>query len=233
MLLYAIANRLSLAESDQKSAQKLLYLSANWGYEGVNLIQIREKFATCAELLPLAAKIVEAARRGGSGTRILVNASLDISTAVALESGADGVHVPGGLAAEELAGAIAGIRSQWASGRPSGDAAPTISVACHAAAEVRAARAAGASLALFAPVFEKPLPGQSSLPGKGLEALAEACLAGREPASMPELPVLALGGVTLANAAQCVAAGAAGIAAIRLFLEEDANPERDWRSLRG
>jgi thiamine monophosphate synthase len=39
--------------------------------------------------------------------------------------------------------------------------------------------------------------------------------------------------VTLANAAQCVAAGAAGIAAIRLFLEEEANPDRDWRSLTG
>jgi len=232
MLLYAITNRDLLAEDDERCAQKLVHLSAHWASQGVNLIQIREKFASYENLLPLAAKIVGAVRRGGGETRILVNAGIEISAAVALESGADGVHVPGGLAPEELANTIAGIRSQWATACHSAKR-PTISVACHAVAEVRAARDAGASLALFAPVFEKALAGGSSLPGRGLEALAEACRAGRQPASRPELPVLALGGVTLANAAQCVAAGAAGVAAIRLFLEEDADPELDWRSLRG
>jgi thiamine-phosphate pyrophosphorylase len=232
MLLYAIANRGSLDENDEK----LVHLSANWASEGVNWIQIREKSTPYEELLPLTARVVEAARRanGGTGgrTRVLVNAGLAASTPVALESGADGVHVPGGLAPEDLADAIAEIRSQWATRRPS-PSRPAISVACRAADDVRAAREAGASLALFAPVFEKPLPGGSSLPGKGLEALADACRAGRQPASRPELPVLALGGVTLANAAQCVAAGAAGIAAIRLFWEQDPNPDRDWRSLAG
>jgi thiamine-phosphate pyrophosphorylase len=41
--------------------------------------------------------------------------------------------------------------------------------------------------------------------------LHEACLAATP------LPVLALGGVTAENQQQCLAAGAAGIAAIRLF----------------
>jgi len=231
MLLCAITNRVSLAEDDEKSARKLVHLSANWASKGVNWIQIREKSAVFDELVALTAEIVEAARRGGSGTCVLVNANREISTAAALEAGADGIHLPGGLAPEELADAIAETRSQWA-GRRHAANSPAISVACHSAAQVRAARAAGATLALFAPVFEKSLPGQSSLPGKGLEALAEACRAGREPARQPRLPVLALGGVTLANAAQCVAAGAAGVAAIRLFLEEDADAGRDWRSLR-
>ena len=47
----------------------------------------------------------------------------------------------------------------------------------------------------------------------GLEALREAC--------QEKIPVLALGGVTLENAEACMQAGAAGIAAIRLFQENE------------
>jgi thiamine-phosphate pyrophosphorylase len=237
MLLYAITDRASLAQDYEKSSQKLINLSANWASQGVNLIQIREKSASYENLLPLTRKIVEAVRQGRGRTRILVNADLVISTPVALEAGADGVHIPGGFLPEELAKDIAEIHSQWAGRRHSANSptltGPTITVACHTAADVQAARNAGATLGLFAPVFEKALPGRSSLPGKGLDELAIACRVGRRHAVQPELPVLALGGVTLANAAQCVAAGAAGIAAIRLFLEEEANPDRDWRSLTG
>jgi len=84
--------------------------------------------------------------------------------------------------------------------------------------DVRTAR--DVSLLLYAPVFEKTDPGDTPLPGQGLAALSEACRAAGQ------VPVLAIGGVTHDNAAACIAAGAAGIAAIRLFLSED------WRSLR-
>ena len=68
-----------------------------------------------------------------------------------------------------------------------------------------------ATFAVFAPVFEKKdAPG--NLP-QGLEALTQACRA--------RIPVLALGGVTLQNAQSCLQAGAAGIAAIRLFQENE------------
>jgi thiamine-phosphate pyrophosphorylase len=64
---------------------------------------------------------------------------------------------------------------------------------------------------LFAPVFEKKdLPSAQPV---GLEALHRAC--------QNRIPVLALGGVTLANARRCLDAGAAGIAGIRLFQEND------------
>jgi thiamine-phosphate pyrophosphorylase len=111
---------------------------------------------------------------------------------VALAVGADGVHLP----AESLA--PADIRALWPQA--------VIGVSCHTSAEVAAA--AGTDYALFAPVFEK----QGTTPS-GLPALRAACT--------HKISVLALGGVTLENAPSCVEAGAAGIAAIRLFQEHD------------
>jgi thiamine-phosphate pyrophosphorylase len=99
-----------------------------------------------------------------------------------------------------------------------------IAVSCHTPAEVRMAEAQGADFAVFAPVFEKT--GSPQRPGVGLAALRQAC-AGAAAAKNVEgvpagrMPVLALGGVTPENARACMDAGAAGIAAIRLFQEND------------
>ena len=88
---------------------------------------------------------------------------------------------------------------------------PIITVSCHTLEEVRRARVYQADAILFAPVFEKIIAGQSIIPGQGLDQLRAACLAAAP------IPVYALGGVTLENAATCLDAGAAGIAGIRPF----------------
>jgi thiamine-phosphate pyrophosphorylase len=85
---------------------------------------------------------------------------------------------------------------------------PLIAVSCHSPAEVAHAAASHATFAVFAPVFEK----RGAAPA-GLVALQQACES--------NIPILALGGITLANASSCLAAGAAGIAAIRLFQDND------------
>lgn len=73
---------------------------------------------------------------------------------------------------------------------------------CHALTDVRAT---GADFITFGPVFESPGKG----PPVGVDALKVACQLGK--------PVYALGGVTWENAAECMHAGAEGIAGIRLF----------------
>ena len=90
-----------------------------------------------------------------------------------------------------------------------------VSVSCHTLEEVRRAVAAGADAVLFGPVFGKTVGGVEVVAGTGLEALRLACDAAGE------VPVFALGGVTAARAHACEGAGAAGLAAIRMFFETD------------
>ena len=108
---------------------------------------------------------------------------------VALAAGAHGVHLPGDAIPA----------TEWRRVVPAGF---LIGVSCHALAD----DVSGADLAVFGPVFETPGKG----PAVGLARLTEFIRA-------VEIPVFALGGVTQENAAACAAAGAAGIAAIRMF----------------
>jgi thiamine-phosphate pyrophosphorylase len=84
-----------------------------------------------------------------------------------------------------------------------------IGVSCHSLESARAAWSGGADYVFFGPVFATPSKAGFGAP-QGIERLREVC------ASM-EIPVLAIGGVNLENARACLEAGAAGIAAIRLF----------------
>lgn len=186
-------------------------------------IQLREKDLGATELAALARSMM-AAIAGGRST-LLINMGSPAALEVALEVAAGGVHFPGGPAE----GAVEGVRRAFArAGRQA-----IVSVACHAVEEVVAARILGADLALFSPVFSKDAAkgGAGRLP-QGLDALGRACIAAEG------MPVFALGGVTPENATGCLAAGAAGVAGIRLFLESPARDglpdgeDRGWRLLR-
>ena len=77
---------------------------------------------------------------------------------------------------------------------------------CHTLEEIKAT---DAKLVTFGPIFESPGKG----PPVGLEELKAACRLGK--------PVFALGGVNWDNAAECMHAGAEGIAGIRLFQDPE------------
>ncbi len=195
MQLYAITDRRQLPTEG-----RLLELAQAWAAAGVDYIQLREKDLDAPQLETLAFQVSE--KIGGSRTKLLVNIATPEAAAIALGAGARGVH----LAGQPAPGAVSKVRQVFR------DA--IISMPCHSLKEVEMAREEGADLLLFSPIFEK-----YAVQPQGLESLRQVCVASRG------IPVFALGGVTSMNAAACVAAGAAGVAGIRLFAGDE------WRRL--
>jgi len=157
---------------------------------GVEWVQIREKDLSARELFDLTAQVLELPNPHRS--TILVNTRVD----VAIAAGAGGVHLPAGSPAPR----------RWRALSPAGF---LIGVSCHTLDDVRAAEEEGADYAVFGPVFA-PRSKVTALAPRGLDALAQAARAVR-------VPVLALGGITRENTRDCIAAGAAGVAAISLY----------------
>ncbi|MGA2509854.1 MAG: thiamine phosphate synthase [Candidatus Acidiferrales bacterium] len=163
---------------------------------GVDWVQIREKDMCARDLLALARGAIEAT---GGEARIIVNDRLD----VALAAGAAGVHLGGeSVPVREV------VRWCRSGNAPAGF---LVGVSCHDLDQARDAESAGASYVFFGPVFDSPAK-RAFGPPQGVARLAEACRAVR-------IPVIAIGGVNEENGADCIRAGAAGIAAIRLFQE--------------
>ena len=112
---------------------------------------------------------------------------------------------------------VGGAGGGWVAPRPEplslvfARGAPTGGEAARSVGTIEAGRYA--DLLLFSPIFEK-VDAKSVIQGVGLSALSQAV------ATAKAVPVLALGGVTAQNARHCLAAGAAGVAAIRLFMGE-------------
>jgi len=230
MRLYYITDRRQFPGSRAGQRAALLEKIAEAARYGVDYIQLREKDLSARELLRLAQEALDRFRRapplaGGESTHLLINSRVD----VALSGGAHGVH----LRSDDISAADARViyERSGAGHRPLASDHFFIAVSCHTAEDVRRAASEGADLAVFAPVFEK-----GGQPGAGLEALRAACreaatVSSPEPSPAVKLPVIALGGVTLQNARDCMEAGAAGIAAIRLFQEN--NVEEVVTQLRG
>jgi thiamine-phosphate pyrophosphorylase len=209
-LLCYITDRTAFAADEATRRRHVLDKISEAALAGVHYIQLREKDLSSRGLEALAREAVGLLAQLRSSdpllkARLLINSRTD----VALATGADGVH----LRSDDIsADAVRAIWDQRNSSRGSSTLrTPIIGVSCHSPEEVMQAETTGADFAVFAPVFEKK-DAPHAQPA-GLQRLREACQA--------KIPVLALGGVTLENARSCLECGAAGIAGIRLFQEND------------
>ena len=233
MLRYAITGRLRFAADEPARQAALLVQAARLAADGIDFIQLREKDLSAAALASLARRLLATLRADPThpAPRLLINSRADIAVATC----ADGVHLtsaPGSLTPAE-------VRTLYVTASLP---APIVSLSCHTLAEV--ARAASfapderPTLILFGPVFEKVVAenvvaeeavdmngaaedrvleksaaSRKISMGVGLDLLRATCL------TAAPIPVLALGGVTHTTTAATLAAGAAGVAAIRLFLQ--------------
>jgi thiamine-phosphate pyrophosphorylase len=203
LFLYYITDSRQLASEYKERARLLLQCIQAAARVGVDAIQLREKDLSARELTDLAMRAAEIIRAAASAnkstTQLLINSRVD----VALACRADGAH----LRSDDISAADARAVFMKA-----GVARPTIAVSCYTPQEVGLAEGHGADFAVLGPVFGKVGVNRSVV---GTAGLRQACR--ERPSAKPPMPVLALGGIDLSNARECLEAGAAGVAGIRLF----------------
>ncbi|MCC7090144.1 MAG: thiamine phosphate synthase [Dehalococcoidia bacterium] len=176
--LYVVADR-GIFESDAAYFALLERLGPLAGEHPGVVLQVRAKGLPEAAKRSFIARVRDAL---GDGVE---HAFLNGETRDAQAGGFGGVHWPeAAIPAAPFLGLLAGA-------------------SVHSLAALARAEAAGATFALFGPVFDA---GSKRAPGVGLSALRAITRAA-------SIPVLAIGGVTPQSVAACVAAGAAGVAA--------------------
>ena len=153
------------------------------------VVQLRLKDAETTEAVAVGEPMLAACRRA----RVAFVVNDDVEAALRL--GADGVHLGQGDAGAERA-LEAGL---------------LLGLSAGSVEEARAAEAAGASYVGAGPVWATPSKPDAGEP-LGPEGLAAICAA-------VAAPVVAIGGIDASNAADCIRAGAAGVAVIRAVAE--------------
>lgn len=168
-------------------------LAAAAARAGIDLIQVREKDLEGGALRALVAAVVAAA--AGTATRVLVSGRPDVAVA----AGAQGVQLPeAGLPVGPVKRSFPGL---------------LVGASRHSPEGVKRAEAEGADFVVFGPIWATPGKEERAV---GLEGLARAV-------ASVGIPVHAIGGIEPGNARSVAEAGAAGLLAIRPFLDA---PER-------
>ena len=172
---------------------------------GATLIQLREKHAGSREFYYDARAALVAAR--DSNVRLIINDRADLALALK----ADGVHLGQSDIPVEAARRLLGEKA-------------IIGVSTHDLAQVELAARMPIDYVAFGPVFTTATKGNPD-PVVGLETLREAR------AMLTSLPLVAIGGITAANAAAVFAAGADSVATIASLLSDPSQIEERTRQM--
>ncbi|NNF57677.1 MAG: thiamine phosphate synthase [Rhodothermaceae bacterium] len=160
---------------------------------GVAAVQLRDHAAEAESFAVAVHGLVERLRAVRPDVALLINRH--VKGAEALGTGAHvGRRGPSVAEARQRLGAKA-----------------LLSVAAHTLEEARQAAEEGADVVLFSPVF--PTASHPKAEPAGLDALRRTCVA------LPDVPVVALGGVTPSRVAPCLDAGAHGVAVLSALLD--------------
>ena len=153
---------------------------------GVRAIQLREKNMHPKDLLALALEVNSMTQRYNA--KLLVNDRADI----AIMAGADGVHLT------EASVKVSDVKNKFPN--------LIVGVSTHSIEEARLADRQSADFITFSPIYETPSKSNYG-PPQGLAPL-------RQVTQSVDLPVLALGGITLNRVPECLEHGAFGVAVI-------------------
>ena len=154
---------------------------------GARLIQLRDKEASAKDLLDAARACLKLTR--AVRATLIINDRVD----VAMAADADGIH----LGQDDLT--VAEARALLGQNK-------IIGVSTHSLAQLEAALATSANYFAVGPIFPTTTKANPA-PVVGLELLRQA-------RALTSLPLVAIGGITLENAAEVIAAGADSVAVI-------------------
>jgi thiamine-phosphate diphosphorylase len=165
---------------------------------GARLLQLRDKNPSTGARLALAEAVV--ARAHAAGARVVVNDRPDIARL----SGADGVHVgQDDLSVDEVRRIV-------------GDTA-IVGLSTHDARQVEAATHTRATYIAVGPIYGTTTK-ETGYDARGLELVRRAA---RQRSGQARIPIVAIGGITLARAPEAIAAGATSVAVISDLLVGD------------
>lgn len=161
---------------------------------GAGMLQMREKDLSPAELFRLGQQLRLLTRRYGA--KLLINERVDL----VLGLDADGVHLPENSLPTATVRELLGPRK-------------LIGVSTHNLTQINPQASAGADFVTFSPIY--PTPSKSVFgPPQGVAELEKAC-------QQAEIPVYALGGISVERITECQQAGAFGVAVISAILASD------------
>ncbi|MHB8312554.1 MAG: thiamine phosphate synthase [Candidatus Dormibacteria bacterium] len=197
-------SRLYLVTDDTTPSEDLPELLAEAVRGGVDLVQLRRKGVPPEQLVALAANCREVCH--AAGALFLVDDHVELAAA----AGADGVH----LGQEDTS--VAEARSRLGPDF-------LIGLSTHDAAQVKSATSLDVDYIAAGPVHRTPT--KMGTPAVGFEHVEVAARAAA-------VPVVAIGGLSLADAGTAIAAGADIVAVVRAICASS-DPEGAARALRG